>query len=146
MRLRCIHGYFIFQETKVGQIADYMSLTGLSLVSRDDYFTFESLQEAPEYSLAGKSYLGVPAIATYEGNPWEVFEENGLVYNFATDLVVPISTIVQKTIINLAGNRYTSPGLILPGSLTDEGLRVKGYAAWYSRDRQSWLYTEVDYV
>lgn len=146
MRLKCIHGYFIFQETKVGQISDYMSLTGLSIVAKHDYFTFEFLKDAPEYSLTGKSYLGVPAVATYEGNPWEVFEENGFVYNFATGLVVPIASIVQKTVVKLAGNRYVSPGLILPGSLTDEGKRVKGYAAWYSRDRQSWLYTEVDYV
>jgi len=146
MNLKVKHGYFMFRETKVGQISDFMSLTGVSLVPKDDYYTFESLLDAPEYSLIGGTVLNAAAIATFEGKPWEVFEENSLVYNFSTDLVVPILTIVQKTTISPAGNRFISPGLILPGSVTDDGSRVKDYAAWFSRDTLRWLYSEVSYV
>lgn len=146
MKLDCIHGYFIFNETKSGQISQYMSQTGLSLIGKNGYYTFENLQDAPEYSLVGKTLIDIPAIATFEGKPWEVFEENGFVYDFALGLVRPILSIVQKTVVKQAGGVFWSPGLVLPGSITDDGKRVKGYSAWYSRDRLTWKYTAVYYV
>lgn len=118
MKLDCIHGYFIFNETKSGQISDFMSLTGLTLVKKDTYYTFEFLQDAKKHSLAGLPYLGIPAITTFEGNIWDVFEANEFVYDFTLDLVRPILSVVQKTKISLAGNRFVSNGLILPGFLS----------------------------
>lgn len=146
MRLDCKHGFFIFQETKAGQISDYMSLSGATLVEKDNYYTFEALKDAPKYSLTGKPYLGIPAVATFEGNPWEVFEENEFVYDFTTGLVRPLISIVQRVSIAVAGNKFISNGLILPGSFTDAGKRITGYSAWYSRDRLTWNYSAVYYV
>jgi len=146
MRLNCLHGFFIFQETKVGQVSDFMSLTGLSLVPWRDAYTFEALVDAPNFSLAGKTMLEHPATKTFAGEPWEVFEANEVVYNFDTGLVVPIASITQRVVIQLAGNRFISNGLILPGSLTDDGDRVKDYSAWFSRDTLRWLYSGVSYV
>lgn len=146
MKVKCLHGFFIFEETKVGQVSDFMSLTGLSLVPWRNAYTFEDLADAPDFSLAGKTMLGVAALATFAGEPWEVFEANGFAYNFDTGLVVPIASVVQEVSIQLAGNRYISNGLILPGSLTAEGDRVKDYSAWFSRDTLRWLYSEVGYV
>lgn len=145
MRVRCIHGYFIFEETKVGQISDFMTLTGLDLVAVDEYYTFESIAEAPDFSLAGLSILGTPAIQTFEGRPWEVFLENEIVYHFGLDLVVPIASITQKIKIEIAGNLMLANGLILPGSIADQG-QVSGYDAWFSRDTQVFKYSEVTYV
>lgn len=146
MRVKCLHGFFIFQETKVGQVSDFMSLTGLSLVPWRDAYTFEDLEDAPDFSLKGKTMLGVSANENFEGEPWEIFEANELVYDFSKGLIVPISSITQTTTIQAAGNRFISPGLILPGSLTDEGDRVRDYSAWFSRDTLRWLYSEVGYV
>lgn len=146
MKIRCIHGYFIFEETKVGQLSDFMSRFGFELVSVGPYYTFSDIALAPRHSLAGLDLLGVPAIATFEGEPWEVFEENSMVYDFSSGFVVPISTITQTTKIDQAGNRFVSPGLILPGSVTADGSRVKDYSAWYSRDTLRFLYSEVSYV
>jgi hypothetical protein len=123
-----------------------MSLTGLKLVKWRDAYTFEYLEEAPEFSIAGKAVLGVPSAATFEGEPWEVFEKNGIVYDFGKGIAVPIATITQTVKISLAGNRFISSGLILPGSLTADGKRVKDYSAWFSRDTLRWLYSAVDYV
>lgn len=146
MRIQCKHGYFIFRESKVGEISDFMSLTGLALAPKDDFYTFETLIDAPNYSLVGKPILGLtPAIKTFEGEPWEVFKENQIVYDFTKDLVVPLLSINSTTRVKLAGNYLVSPGLILPGSLTDEG-RVKDYAAWFLNSRASWLYSGVEYV
>lgn len=146
MKVDCLHGFFIFRETKVGQISDFMSLTGFSLVKWRDAYTFEAIQEAPDFSILSKPVLGVPAKATFEGEPWEVFEENGIVYDFGKGIVSPIETIIQTVKINLAGNKFISNGLILPGSLTVDGKRVKDYSAWFSRDTLRWLYSRVEYV
>ena len=146
MKLDCIHGYFLLRETKPGQVSSYMSLTGLKFVAKDDYYTFEKLLDAPVYSIKGSPYLLTPAIKTFEGKPWEVFEENAIVYDFSTGLLRPIMTVTQMTKVQLAGNLLSSPGLILPGSITDDGKRVKGYSAWYSRSRMRWVYTAVYYV
>lgn len=146
MRLRCIHGYFIFEGVSLSQISEFMSYTGLSLILKDNFYTFESLEDAPTYSLAGKTLLDLPAIKTFEGRPWEVFEANKFVYDFNQDLVLPIDSVTQITAIEDAGDRFVSDGLILPGSLTTAGDRIKGYEGWWSRDRLSWLYSEIDYV
>lgn len=145
MRLNCLHGYFIFQETKVGQVSDFMSLTGMELIPKDGAYTFAFLEDAPLYSIAGKDLLGLPAVETYEGTQWAVFEANGFVYDLGLGIMRPIDAITQTTKVELAGNRFISPGLIQPGSLTDQG-RVKNYSAWFSRDTQRWLYSEVTYV
>lgn len=146
LKVDCLHGFFIFRETKVGQISDFMSLTGLKLVKWRDAYTFEGLEDAPGFSIVGKPVLGIPATATFEGEPWEVFEENELVFDFGKGIVSPIMAIAQTVKINLAGNRFVSSGLILPGSLTVDGKRVKDYSAWFSRDSLRWLYSAVDYV
>lgn len=145
MRVKCIHGYFIFQETKVGQIADFVARTGLELVARDDYYTFAELELAPDYSIKGSPLLGIPATKTFAGEPWKVFEENGFVFDFTLGTVRPIALTVIKTEVKQAGFRFISNGLLLPGSITAAG-RVKGFDGWFSSSRLTWLYSEVNYV
>lgn len=146
MRINCLHGYFIFQEVRLGQISDFISRYELDLVSKNSYYTFADLEDAPLYSLKGKDLLGNVAKFNFEGEPWQVFEKNGLVYDFDKGLVVPITSVVQTTTIEQAGNRFISPGLILPGSTTVGGKRVRDYSAWYSRDTLQFKYSEVGYV
>jgi hypothetical protein len=69
-----------------------------------------------------------------------------LVYDFNQGLVVPIESVTQTVSVNLAGNRMISSGLILPGSVTNDGERVREYSAWFSRDTLRFLYSEVGYV
>lgn len=144
MRVKCLHGYFKFFEKKVGDISNFMNLTGLELSAKDDYFTFSSLIDAPKYSLAGKTILDFVAIKTFEGEPWEVFEQNSIVYDFMLDQVLSILTVFKFADLIKTGNRYYSPGLILPGSLLSNGSKIKSYTAYW--DRTKWLYSEVDFV
>lgn len=146
MRIRCLHGYFIFTELKVGQVSDFISRYGFDLVAIGDHYTFSALESAPKYSLKNKTLLGNVATSNFEGEPWQVFEKNGLVYDFDKGLVVPINSITKVTTIDQAGNKFVSPGLILPGSTTVGGERVKDYSAWFSRDTLTFLYSEVSYV
>jgi len=146
MKIRCLHGYFILEETSLGQISDFINYSGLPIAPKGDQYTFEKLALAPEHSFKGAPFLGFTATENFEGRPWEVFAANGCVYDFSRDLVVPILSIKTVTLIEAAGNFFVSPGFILPGSLTAEGKRVKDYAAWFRRDTQRFYYSEVTYV
>lgn len=145
MRIKCLHGYFIFEEQKVGELSRFMSMTGLAIVPKDDHYTFATLQAAKKYSIKGNLYLGATSIKTFEGSPWEVMRQNQLVYNFNTDKVEPINSITQSVVVQTGSNYKISNGLIMPGSLTAEGLRVKEYSAWYLFDSAKYRYTEVSY-
>lgn len=146
MKIKCLHGYFIFEETAVGQISDFCSLTGLELSPKNNYYTFTDLLDAPNYSIEGAALMDTVSRETFEGEPWDVFEANSVVYNFQTGLVELIETITNIVKIELAGNRYITPGLILPGSRTSDGEQVKNYSAYFSRQTLRWLYSEVEYV
>lgn len=145
MTIDCLHGYFKFNETKMGELSDFVSLFELDLVSVDDYFTFKFLENAPDYSIKGGTYLGALATKTFEGQPWEIMRENNLVYDFLSGLVVPISTITDRLSIYKAANYYFSDGLLLPGSVRDDGLRVKDYSAGYVFGSGKFKYSEVKY-
>jgi len=127
-----------------GEISDFISLSGLSLVSKDDYYTFNSLAAAPEYSIAGQPYLGATATQTFAGKPWEIFRANGLVYDYFTDAVVPIASILERIDLSKADKFYLSNGLILPGSLYGSD-RVKNYTGWFKGSRLNFYYSEVDF-
>lgn len=146
MKVRCLHGFFIFEEIKAGEVSDFISYTGLKVSPAGPFFTFDFIAEAPRYSIKGAPYLGFVATATFEGEPWEVFKANGIVYDFTLGVIKPISSIATVVPLKMAGRRFVSNGLILPGSLTEEGKRVKDYAAHYSKETLRWLYSEVSLV
>lgn len=146
MKARCLHGFFLFEEIKAGEVSDWASYSGLSIVPRGTYFTFEALLEAPRYSIQGAPLLNLTSTKTFEGEPWEVFEANGFVFDFSTGLLKPLLSVTQLVQIKTVGHKFISNGLILPGSVTDDGKRVKDYAAHYSKETLRWLYSEVTYV
>lgn len=146
MKLKCLHGFFLFEETQIGQLSDFVSLTGFSLAPFGRYYTFDDLADLEDYSIIGKPIGTFTALKTFAGKHWEVFEANEVVYDFSKGLILPIQSITTKAIVEQAGNRYISPGLILPGSYTVTGQRVKSYSAFFSRDTERWLYSEVEYV
>lgn len=148
MRIDCAHGYFRFSETAPGQLARFTSRYGFELARArgGEWFTFADLLEAPDYSIAGGTFLGAPTAVTFEGDPSEVMRQNGLVYNFALGLVVPLASIVQSAPISAAGDVFVSTGMILPGTVTDDGSRVTDYAAFYLHDQGRFKYSEIDYA
>jgi len=145
MKIKCLHGYFIFEETRAGQVSEFMShYQGLSLTPVDNYFTFTAIANAPEYSLTGADFLGATATKSYEGKPWEIFKQNGFVYNFNTDSVVSKLTITQRAVLDGTANYFISNGLIMPGAVMDDGSRVIDYSAWHLSDKK-YKYSEVTF-
>jgi hypothetical protein len=145
--VNCLHGFFIFREDRTGELSEFMSIfEGLVLVPWRDAYTFEALAEAPDFSIEDSTYLGAQAIATFEGEPWEIMKENELVYDFTSGEVVPLESVVQRVEIQSTANYLLSNGLILPGSIMEDGSRVTDYAARYSFDTARFKYSEVTSV
>lgn len=147
MRISCRHGYFIFEEERPGDVSRFLTIySGLNIVSMGNQFTFAKLAAAPNYSIVGNPYLGTVATKTICSEPPEVMRANGLIYNYNTDKLVPLISISQRAVLAEGANYYLSDGLILPGSITDDGKRVTDYAAWYLSDVQQFRYSEVTVV
>lgn len=145
MRIKCLHGYYMFEESKAGQIADFLNLFGFQLISKDGYYTFSSLDSAPEFSIKGSTYLGAPCTKSFEGKPWEVMKQNGLVYDFVNDAVVALETIAYKIQLLETNSYFLSNGMIVAGSVRDDGSRVRDYAAHYLFDTAKFKYSEVSF-
>ncbi len=146
IKIKCLHGYFIFEELESGHLSKFASLFGLAISMSGNHYTFDFLVDAPKYSILGKPYLGVPATATYEGEPWEVMKENNLIFDFTKGLVVPLLSVIRLAQVSQSNNYYVSPGLILPGSIKEDGSRVRNYSAWYSFQAMKFKYAEVSSV
>ena len=146
MRIRCLHGFFIFDEDAAGEISRFMQIFSdlPSIVPDPLYgFTFETLANAPTHVIAGNNYLGAPATVTYEGKPWEIMRANSLIYNYQTDTVGLIATVTKRLELVTAAHFFLSPGLIMPGTVTDDGERVTDYSARYLFDSGKFKYSEV---
>ena len=143
MRIRCLHGFFMIDEVAAGQVGRFVSIYGLKLVAWNGVFTFPLLAGVPEYSIKGASLLGATATKTFAGTPGELFKVNGLAYNFNVGRIVPIASISRKANVSQSGNIFVSNGLVIPGSLMDDGTRVKNFTAWFSVDSMTFRYSEV---
>jgi hypothetical protein len=123
-----------------------MSLYGVSIVRDGEIFTFESLAEAPIYSIKGAPYLDVIATADFAGEPWEVFEANGFVYDFQKDLIVQSELITDIVEVNQSGNYFFADGLLKSGSVTQNGDEIKSYIGWFSDPHLRFRYSEITYA
>lgn len=147
MRILCRHGHFAFYPRGVSDIARFVNRYGVSLQRVQDFYTFESIAEAPDYSITGKTYVNLPATETYEGNPWDVMRENGFVYDLSTSLLVPVDAI--SILINPArtGLYFTSQTpLIQPGSRNIAGDTIMTYDAEFDFSAFMLRVREFQYV
>ncbi len=143
LKIECLHGFYKFHEDYAGEASQFMTLYGFDLAMEQDYFTFSYMKSAPRYAISGGTYLGADAVKTIEGNPWDIMRANDLVYDFTVDAVVPISTIVKNVQIAESSYYYVALGLILPGSVTEDGTRVKEYSAHYIWESAKFRYSGV---
>lgn len=146
MRILCRHGHFSFFQSYAGEIARFMEVWGVELVKQDDFYTFLKLAGAPKYSLAGKPYLGMLAVKTFEGEPWEILKANGFVYQIASGLIVPKQVILNPFTPVQTGYYYTSEGpMIQPGSWYN-GNQLLSWDASYDYEFNQLQMSEFSYV
>ncbi len=147
MRVRCLHGYFFFEEDTVGEIARFCGIYDLTLVPKDWYYTFEDLEEAPDYSIKATAYISPLALCTetFAGTPWDVMRKNKLVYDFTAGKVKKIETVTTILRLEEAQNYFYADGLLLPGSINKNGQRVTDFTGQFRADALKFKYTEVFY-
>lgn len=127
-------------------VSRFVSEYKTELVSVDDYFTFKQLQNFPGYSIKGASLLNTVATVTYQGKPWEILEENGLVLDLTTGQLIPIASQVSTVRFQKSSRYYLANGLVNPGSLLEDGSRVHSYRCQIMSNPRGFLYSEVRYV
>lgn len=146
MIIKCDHGFFRFYEDYSGEASDFMFRYGVELEIKDNYFTFSNIAGAIKYSLFNKPYLGFIANTTFEGEPWEIFRENKITYDFILGLVKPINAVSYEVKLYNAGNVYGSPGLIVPGSRDQNGRMIVSYLCFFDSNSSTYTYSEVELV
>src|SRR5690349_5369503 len=132
MRITCLHGYFIFREDQIGEIAKFNSMYEQDLVKKDDYFTFQLLASAPIYSVAASPWLSaaIPT-ATFCGQPWEVMAANGFIYNVSLKLIQAKELITTQAQFFRKYSNFMSRGLIQPGSFNTNWQQITGYSGGF---------------
>jgi hypothetical protein len=101
------------------------------LVAERDYYTFEGLKDAPSYSLTLSPYLNLPAIKTFEGEPWEVMRENDFVYSLSLEILVPKLSIIGLADLPLVGYVFRGGTILQPGTRNLLGQQILSYDGEY---------------
>lgn len=147
MRVLCRHGHFAFFPAHAEDIAKFSDYYDTELVRDRDFYTFPALQDAPRYSILGKPFINLPAIATYEGRePWDVMRENDFVYNLATGLILPKLSILFFDELPQVGLYFLpSTPLLQPGTRNALGRQVLSYDGEYIDNPYQLRITEYAY-
>lgn len=147
MRIICRHGHFAFYPKDASDVWRFASLFDEELVRVGDFYTFAFLEDVPSHSLIGKDFLGLPALVTFEGQPWEVMRENGFVYNVGLKALVLKASVLTNLAIDLTDGFYSTENpLIQPGSRNALGQQLLSYDAEYIREASQLRVFEVQYV
>lgn len=148
MRVLCRHGHFAFFPKRANDIAKFCNYYGVELERDGDFYTFPALVGAPRFSLKGKSFLNMTALANYEGRgPLEVFRENGFVFDIEAEEIVLASSIDIQTNPKWTGNFILAEApLLQPGSRNAAGQRILSYDAEFFQEFFQLRISEISYV
>jgi hypothetical protein len=145
MIIKCNHGYYKFYEETPEEIAKFNTFYGQDLTAKDDYYTFAALKDLEKYSIKGALYGALTALESFEGEIWEVMRKNGFVYDFLNK-VLSFKSITGgyfKARQLYGFNVHT--GLLLPGSFSDDNIKITGYHCKVSLSNLIFNYTEFFY-
>lgn len=124
MRVLCRHGHYAFYPKTSEDLGRFTSHFKISLQPYSDFFTFPLLVNAPKFSITAFPFLNLPALTTYEGEPWQVMRENGFIYDITTGLLVPKALVLTLVRPVLSGFyfRIDKP-LLQAGSINAVGFQ-----------------------
>jgi hypothetical protein len=146
MRVLCRSGHFAFYPRKTSDIARFSNYFDITLEREEDYFTFPLLRDAPKYSISGKPFMGVPAIKTYAGNPWDIMKANSIVYHLGTKLVVPKLSILGIIDLKQVGYYFLAESaLVQPGMRLRTGQQILSYTGEFVEEGYQLRVLEYSY-
>lgn len=146
MRVTCRHGHYAFFPRDSSEIGAFSNLFAEELARVEDYYTFSFLKDAEKYSLEAKPYLGLPALVTFEGNPWDVMRENGFVYSVGLKLLVPKETITSTVGVSRVGYySIVDRPLIQAGARNASGQQILSFDGEFTLSSRQLKLTEFSY-
>lgn len=146
MRILCRHGHIAFYPRHASDVARFTQYFGIILERSEDFYTFPTLVDAPRFTIKGTNYLGLVATVTYEGHPWEIMRENGLVYNVNRETLSLKGAITTQIALPLQSFCYLSQvPLVQPGSRNSLGNQILSYDGEYNVDNFLLKITEFAY-
>ena len=146
MKIVCEHGFYKFYPSSRSEVYDWNTLFPDNKIFHErDYYTFEALLEAPDYSIAGLPFMGIVALATVEGRIEDIFRENGFCYDFLID---GVSLILSKAIPALGITFSRDCGVA--SFLLQAGAVVKlrpttGFVCFWNFDNRQFYHSEFFY-
>lgn len=130
MKVICQSGFLKFYPKNSSEVSDFNTYFSKSLIRNGDHWTFPALAALPDYSIKGRPFADLVAIETIEGEPWQVMQANGLVYDLTLDAIVPKQTIISEVQLPQTGSYYTADvPLVQPGAFVAFGVQVMSYHA-----------------
>jgi hypothetical protein len=146
MRLICRHGHYAFFPRTASDISRFSNFYGQELVREGEFYTFPFLKGIQDFSIAALPIKNLPALKTFEGKPWEVMKENGLVYSLSLKVLVPKASITFLVNPPQTGFYFTSQTpLIQAGSRNALGLQLLSFDAEYQFDINKLRVREFSY-
>ncbi len=134
MKISCEHGYYSFWPQKEEDLFLFTNYLGITLVKKDDYYTYPLLADLPNYVILPSLYGLFPSDKTFEGTPKEIMKELGLVYNIATGTLVKKEAItISGDLIKLARNWMSERSMIQSGMILGSG-RLLSYDGVFNFD------------
>lgn len=147
MRVLCRHGHIVFYPRNAAEIGRFAKYFNVNLARERDYFTFEGLIGAPNYSIELMPFLDLPANTTYAGEPWDVMRENGFVFDIRNGLLIPKETVNEIVDLPLVGYFFRAGvPLLQPGSRnSSSGQQILSYSGEFVDEGLSLRVTEYAY-
>jgi hypothetical protein len=146
MRVLCRSGHLAFFPNDASEVSRFMSIYKVNLVRVDNFYTFNGIASAKDYSLENHNYLNLKASKTFEGNPWDVFKANNFVYDLTSNLLILKTAVKAKVELPLVGDYYLSPNPVLqPGSVFKGGSKIMSYDGEYILNFYQLLIRQFDY-
>lgn len=134
MRISCEHGYYSFWPDREEDLFLFTNYLGITLVKKDNYYTYPILADLPNYTIIPKIFGLFPSDKTFEGTPKEIMKELGLVYNLSTGTLVKKEAIVLSgKLIPLARNWMSERSMIQAGMILGSG-RILSYDGIFNFD------------
>lgn len=141
MKLIVRHGHYAFYPRYSKSVSVFNGVFRQELkLDPKGFYTFPRLLNLPDYALEAKPYGNLPAIKTYEGEPWEIMREQGWVYNLTTEALAPITSISYSVKIEPATYAFIAFDVVpQAGGVNPTGLKLIDYEGELDLDAQNTL-------
>jgi len=134
MKINCENGYYSFYPENQQDLFLFTNFLGITLVWNVDHYTYPLLKTLPNYVISPMPYGLFPTTAPFEGTPKQIMKHFDLVYNLATQTLVPAESILLSgKLYSTAKNWISERSMIQAGMIVGSG-RIRTYDGVFDFD------------